>query len=171
MAPKSPRRTRINHPCVVCGEPVTRRHPSRGAPKTCSEACARVAQGRRGERTPQQLLRLDSDLPLPWGSWSLLDTQGVVAAYIVFFPGATMREVSRAVGLAEGSVTKMVRDLTMSGTLNSTRSGKRKSYSVNRSAPFPHPVRAHLTLGDVQDLLVGAREADAPSATRVTAGP
>jgi hypothetical protein len=144
---------RFKHrPCVVCGEPVIRRHPSRGAPKTCSDECAHVAMSRPHVRAAE-LIHKGRVLPLPLRDWPLLDSRSTLFLYIASNPQSTMRQMSRAVGLTESHIAKIIHELREAGSLEATRSGRRNTYSVNRSAPLHLPMLGHVTLDELHDLL------------------
>ena len=172
IANPTPRRRR-NRPCVVCGEPVTRRHPSRGAPKTCSDECAQKAMRRkRGRRPAQPAPDLQSSLGLFWkdrnrpergdrklSSWSLMDSHGVVLFYVTANPRSTMRQAAEALGLTQRRVAQIIADLIEADLLGVTKVGTRNSYTVNRQASFRHPTLSHVTLGQFEDLLLSEPEA------------
>jgi predicted HTH transcriptional regulator len=93
-------------------------------------------------------------LPLPWRDWSPLDSRSFVLLYIASNPQSTMRQMSRAVGLSESHIAKVIHGLREAGALEATRSGQRNTHSVNRSAPLRHPIRGHDTFGELHDLLL-----------------
>jgi hypothetical protein len=71
--------------------------------------------------------------------------------------------MSRAVGLREGHIAKIIHGLREASALEATRSGRRNTYSVNRSAPLHHPMLGHVALGELLDLL-----AESPPGGEVT---
>ncbi len=74
----------------------------------------------------------------------------------------TQREISDALGFTERQVATIIKDLVTAGLIELQRVGRCNQYSVNRDAPFRHPLLAHVSLGDVLDVLLPQ---NAPSAT------
>jgi hypothetical protein len=83
-----------------------------------------------------------------------LDSGSLVLLYIASNPQSTMRQMSRVVGLSEGHIAKIIHGLREAGALEATRSGRRNTYSVNRSAAVRHPMLGHVTLGLLHDLVL-----------------
>jgi hypothetical protein len=83
-----------------------------------------------------------------------LDSRSFVLLYVASNPQSTMRQMSQAVGLSESHIAKIIHGLREAGALEATRSGRRNTYAVNRSAPVRHPMLDHVTFGELHDLLL-----------------
>ena len=93
---------RGNRPCVVCGTPVTRRHPSRGTPKTCSDECAHEAMSRPHRSKTGALKR-------PWERTRQREERArllIEAAKV-----RTLRELGGEIGLTLGGASALLKRL------------------------------------------------------------
>jgi hypothetical protein len=68
-----------------------------------------------------------------------------------------MRDVAIRVGITERAVQRIVAELEHGGYLTITREGRRNRYDVNSDLPLRHPVEAHRTIGQLIDLVLGAK--------------
>lgn len=71
-------------------------------------------------------------------TWGLLTNHAVVLLHLAAHPNSTLREISRAVGLTERSVIKIVRALEDEGIASKTRDGRRNVYQINFPAVLKH---------------------------------
>lgn len=81
--------------------------------------------------------------------WTLITSHGLVLFYLAARPDATMRELSRIVGITERQVARIIRDLADAEMISVRRIGRRNNYAVNMEARFPHPSLAHMPVRDV----------------------
>ena len=107
-----------------------------------------------------------SDSDQGGGSWTLLTGHGHVLVEIARDPGARVRDISAAVGLAERTVQAIVADLEAAGYLTRTRTGRRVRYTVNHDSLFRHPAQEGQRVGPFLSLLAAAEEN-----ARTTPGP
>ncbi len=107
-----------------------------------------------------------SDADHGGGSWTLLTGHGHVLVEIARDPGARIRDISAAVGLAERTVQAIVADLEAAGYLTRTRTGRRVRYTVHHDSLFRHPAQEGQRVGPFLSLLAAAEEN-----ARTTPGP
>lgn len=134
---------------MVCGQPVTRRHPSRGTPKTCSEACTREAIRRASaqrDRVQRPPLRLSDEIRALTAkrgeagdrpAWSLMKSRGRLLLVLRDHPDATLAQLAEAIDLTERRVQQMVRELAESKVLTITKAGRRNTYQVKLDLEWP----------------------------------
>lgn len=72
-------------------------------------------------------------------SWTLVTSHGLVLLYVAMHPEATIREISREIGLTERRVMEILRDLKDAGQISIERRGRRNVYELNPEASFMHP--------------------------------
>jgi hypothetical protein len=78
---------------------------------------------------------------------------GWVLIYLARNPDSTVRRMSDTLDITERQVARVIRDMVESGVVGVQRDGQRNIYSINKDGPFRHPVFAHLSLGEVIDIL------------------
>ena len=71
-------------------------------------------------------------------SWRLLSNHALVLLHLVGHPDTTLREISRAVGLTERAVIRLVHELDAEGIVSHHRDGRRNRYRVNFQAVLTH---------------------------------
>ena len=103
-----------------------------------------------------------SDSDESGGNWTLLTGHGRVLVEISRDPGARIRDISAAVGLAERTVQAIVADLEAAGYLTRTRTGRRVRYTLNHDSLFRHPAQEGQRVGPFLSLLAAAGQ-DAPT--------
>ena len=99
-----------------------------------------------------------SDRDQSGGSWTLLTGHGRVLVEIGRDPGARIRDISAAAGLAERTVQAIVADLEAAGYITRTRTGRRVRYTVNRDSMFRHSAQEGQRVGPFLSLLAAAEE-------------
>ncbi len=92
------------------------------------------------------------------GNWTLLTGHGHVLVEIARNPGARIRDISAAVGLAERTVQAIVADLEAAGYLTRTRTGRRTRYTVNHDSMFRHPAQDGHRIGPFLSVLAASGE-------------
>lgn len=89
----------------------------------------------------------------PRPTWTLVTSHGLVLVYVALHPEATIREISREIGLTERRVMEILRDLKEAGHISIERQGRRNIYSINENAMFMHPQMAHVRVADFLKLI------------------
>lgn len=79
-------------------------------------------------------------------SWTLVTSHGLVLLYVAMHPEATIREISREIGLTERRVMEILRDLKDAGQISIERQGRRNIYELNPDASFMHPQLRHISV-------------------------
>ncbi|HXG41986.1 MAG TPA: helix-turn-helix domain-containing protein [Dehalococcoidia bacterium] len=110
--------------------------------------------------------------------WRLFSNHGLVLAYILRHPDATLRQMAFAIGLTERAVYQIVADLEQAGMLVKQRQGRRNVYMVDRERLLAHDLLPDLALSHfLQDVLGqgtpgqdGGDGADTPSDGEADAG-
>jgi len=87
------------------------------------------------------------------GSWKLLTGHGHVLVEIARNPGARIRDIAAAAGLAESTVRAIIADLEAAGYLTRSRAGRRVVYTVHPDRPFRHPAQDGLRIGPFLELM------------------
>jgi DNA-binding MarR family transcriptional regulator len=80
-------------------------------------------------------------------SWTFLTNHGHVLLCIAADPQIRLRDVADRVGITERATQRIVADLLAAGYLSSQKTGRRRSYQVQSSLPFRHPVERHNEIG------------------------
>jgi DNA-binding transcriptional ArsR family regulator len=86
-------------------------------------------------------------------SWTLVTSHGLVLLYVAMHTEATIREISREIGLTERRVMEILRDLKDAGQISIERQGRRNMYELSPEASFMHPQLAHIPVKDFLKLL------------------
>jgi DNA-binding transcriptional ArsR family regulator len=68
-------------------------------------------------------------------------------------PDATIREISREVGLTERRVMEILRDLKDADLISIERHGRRNIYALRPDAGFMHPQLAHVPVSEFLKLV------------------
>jgi DNA-binding transcriptional ArsR family regulator len=91
--------------------------------------------------------------PDPRPSWSLVTSHGLVLVYVAMHSDATIREISREVGLTERRVMEILRDLKDADLISIERQGRRNIYELKPDAGFMHPQIAHVPVSEFLKLV------------------
>lgn len=92
-------------------------------------------------------------------TWTLVTSHGLVLVYVALNGEATIREISREIGLTERRVMEILRDLKEAGHISIERQGRRNIYSLTENATFMHPKLKHIYVNDFLDLVQGRVQA------------
>lgn len=86
-------------------------------------------------------------------TWTLLTGHGHVLIEIARNPGARIKDIAAASGLADRTVQAIIADLEAAGYLTRTRAGRRTAYTVHPGCPFRHPAQDGHRIGPFLQLL------------------
>jgi hypothetical protein len=102
--------------------------------------------------------------------WSFLTNHGRVLLCIAADPGARLRDIATTLNVTERSAYAIVSDLSTAGYVLKERDGRRNRYIVQKHLPLPETTLRERTVGEVLNLLLGAkpRRARAVSAKKTT---
>jgi predicted transcriptional regulator len=81
--------------------------------------------------------------------FTLLTNHAHVLLIIAQTPDVRMREIAAIIGLTERAVQRIIDDLTTSGFIIVTKSGRRNRYQISLDHPLDHPVEQGRNLGDL----------------------
>ena len=99
--------------------------------------------------------------------WSFLTNHARVLMCIARDPGVRLRDIASTIGITERSAYGIVRELTAAGYVVKERDGRRNRYTVQAHLPVGDPVGRERTIGEMLDLLVGARVRKARAAKAI----
>ena len=89
--------------------------------------------------------------------WSFLTNHARALLCIARDPGLRLRDMAEALSITERSAFAIVSDLTEAGYVLKERDGRRNRYSIQHHMPLPDAAGRERTVGEVLDLLVGAK--------------
>jgi hypothetical protein len=89
--------------------------------------------------------------------WSFLTNHGRVLLCIAHDPGVRLRDIAADLNITERSAYAIVNDLTGAGYVVKERDGRRNRYIVQEHLPLPETTIRERTVGEVLDLLIGAK--------------
>jgi len=81
--------------------------------------------------------------------FAFLTNHAYVLTIIALRPDVRMREIAASVGITERAVQRIVDDLTTSGVLQVSKSGRRNRYGIRGDAPLGHPLSVHRSVADL----------------------
>jgi predicted transcriptional regulator len=81
--------------------------------------------------------------------FALLTNHAYVLALIAQTPDLRMREIAQTLGLTERAVQRIVEDLTSTGYIAVTKSGRRNRYEILPESPLHHPLASHRNIGEL----------------------
>ena len=97
--------------------------------------------------------------------WSFLTNHARALLFIAHDPGARLRDIAAALDITERSAYGIIVDLTTAGYVVKEKDGRRNRYEIQGHLPLREAINRERTIGEVLDLLVGAK-APAPRARR-----
>jgi predicted transcriptional regulator len=81
--------------------------------------------------------------------FTLLTNHAHVLVLIAQNPDIRMREIASIIGITERAVQRIVDDLTVTGYIIVTKSGRRNRYEIRTNSPLRHPLSKHRSVGDL----------------------
>jgi DNA-binding MarR family transcriptional regulator len=81
--------------------------------------------------------------------FTLLTNHTLVLAVIAKMPDVRMREIASIVGITERAVQRIVDDLTRTGYVAVTKSGRRNRYDIRSDSPLKHSLASHRNVGEL----------------------
>jgi len=91
------------------------------------------------------------------GDWSFLTNHGRALVLIAHDPEARLRDLAVALGVTERTAYGIVADLTEAGYLIKEKDGRRNRYHIQDHLALRDTISRERTIGEVLDLLVGAK--------------
>jgi DNA-binding IclR family transcriptional regulator len=91
------------------------------------------------------------------GDWSFLTSHGRALVLIAHDPEARLRDLAVALGVTERTAYGIVADLTDAGYLIKEKDGRRNRYHIQGHLALRDTISRERTIGEVLDLLVGAK--------------
>jgi len=82
-------------------------------------------------------------------AFTLLTNHTHVLVLIAQMPDVRMREIATMVGITERAVQRIIEDLTTTGYIVVTKSGRRNRYEIRRESPLRHPLAQHRNIGEL----------------------
>ena len=79
--------------------------------------------------------------------WTFLTNHALVFIFLANHPRITGNELSRAIGITERAVRRIIDDLEAAGYIEKTREGRRITYSIDHNLPFRHPTQQGKEIG------------------------
>ena len=89
---------------------------------------------------------------MPYPTWTLISTHGLVLFHIALRGDSTMREIADTLGITERRVAQIIKDLVDAQLLETVRNGRRNSYVVNTDAHFIAPPIQSIRIADFLSL-------------------
>ena len=86
-------------------------------------------------------------------SWTFLTNHAHVLLCLAQEPDLRLREAAERVGITERAVQRIVADLEEAGIVTHSREGRRNHYAVSPEARLRHQSNAHITVGELLELL------------------
>jgi predicted DNA-binding transcriptional regulator YafY len=102
--------------------------------------------------------------------WGFLTNHGRALVEIARDPGVRLRDLAAALDVTERTAYGIVADLADAGYVVKQRNGRRNRYEIQAHQPLRETISRERTVGDVLDLLVGARTRPRRSASRPPSG-
>jgi DNA-binding MarR family transcriptional regulator len=81
--------------------------------------------------------------------FTLLTNHAHVLVLIAQMPDVRMREIASLIGITERAVQRIVDDLTVTGYIVVTKSGRRNRYEIRQDIPLHPPLAKHRNVGDL----------------------
>jgi DNA-binding transcriptional ArsR family regulator len=99
-----------------------------------------------------------SDAP----GWTFLTNHAQVLVCIAGDPGIRLRDIGDRVGITERAAHRIVGQLSEAGYITRRRDGRRNQYSFNADVPLPDPIARERSVGELVEVLTGARAGPPP---------
>lgn len=89
--------------------------------------------------------------------WSFLTNHARVLVCIAHDPGMRLRDIALTLNITERSAYSIVTDLSEAGYVVKDKDGRRNRYQIQSHLPLPEAIAQQRTIGEVLDVLVGAK--------------
>jgi DNA-binding IclR family transcriptional regulator len=89
--------------------------------------------------------------------WSFLTNHARALLFVAHDPDARLRDLALALGVTERTAFGIVADLTEAGYVVKEKDGRRNRYHIQGHLPLRGSISEESTIGEVLDLLVGAK--------------
>src|SRR5512133_4385140 len=89
--------------------------------------------------------------------WDFLTNHAHVLVCVAHDPGIRLRDIATAVGITERAAHRILSELVDEGYVLRERHGRRNRYKVKPELPLRHPLVHEREVGDLLDVLLGAR--------------
>ncbi len=104
------------------------------------------------------MLNLDHQQLSSSPEFMLLTNHTLVLAVIAKSPDVRMREIASMVGITERAVQRIVDDLTRTGYLVVTKSGRRNRYEIRSDSSLRHTLAKHRNIGELVQFVFPASD-------------
>ncbi len=91
------------------------------------------------------------------GEWSFLTNHARALLFIAYDPDARLRDLAVALDVTERTAYGIVADLTEAGYVIKEKDGRRNRYHIQAQLPLRDSISRERPIGEVLDLLVGAK--------------
>lgn len=92
----------------------------------------------------------------PDPTWAFFTNHAHVLLCLADDPDLRLRDLAQRIGITERAVQRIVTDLEAVGHVVAERVGRRKHYAVRSELSLRHHLEAHVTVGELVDLVRGA---------------
>lgn len=99
-------------------------------------------------------------------NWSFLTSHARALLFIAADPGTRLRDLAAALEVTERTAHGIVADLAEAGYVVKEKDGRRNRYRIQTHLPLRDAISGGRTIGEVLDLLGGAREGPGTRASR-----
>ena len=91
-----------------------------------------------------------------YSSFRMFCSHGAALFYIARHPDCTVRDLADAFVVTQRTVVGLISELKRGGLIRIRKEGRRHHYTIEEEAPFPDPLFAHTTVGEVFEALCAA---------------
>lgn len=89
--------------------------------------------------------------------WGFLTNHARVLVCVAQDPGIRLRDIGERVGITERAAHRIVAELAAAGYITRRRTGRRNHYTINTRVSLPGPVAREQNIGELLEILAGAR--------------
>lgn len=93
----------------------------------------------------------------PESGWAFLTNHARALVCIAEDPGIRLRDLGDRIGITERATHRIVTELATAGYLTRRRHGRRNQYTINAHLPLPDPIFREQNIGELLNVLTGAR--------------
>jgi DNA-binding IclR family transcriptional regulator len=91
-------------------------------------------------------------------TWGFLTGHGQALLFLAREPDARLRDLAEALGVTERTAFGIMTDLSDGGYVVKHKEGRRNRYEIQTELPLPEAVARERSVGEVLDVLVGAKK-------------